>query len=128
MSKPVVQSKSGKRVDLDNMFIRSKWEANYARYLNFLVKCKSIEKWDYEKVEFEFPVKRGNRFYKVDFRVFNLDGTVEFHEVKGYMDASSKTKLKRMAKYYPNINLKVIDKVWFKANTHNLKRLIPYWE
>ena len=30
------RSKSGRRDDLGGLFVRSSWEANYARYLNFL--------------------------------------------------------------------------------------------
>lgn len=128
MAEPTVKSKSGRRVDLDNMFLRSKWEANYARYLNFLIKCKEIEKWDYEKETFKFPDKKRNASYKVDFRVFNLNGSIEYHEVKGYMDNNSRIKLERMAKYYPTVKIKLIDKHWFKANAGKLKRIIPNWE
>lgn len=120
------RSLSGKREDLDNMFFRSKWEANYARYLNFLIKAGEIEKWDYEQEEFKFPVTRGNMYYKCDFRVFYSDRT-EYHEVKGYMDNDSRVKLKRMAKYYPEIKIKVIGAQWFRDN-NRLKKLLPSWE
>ena len=36
------------------LFFRSKWEANYALYLNFLVKQKQIKDWNYEKDVFIF--------------------------------------------------------------------------
>lgn len=103
---------SGKRKDLDNMYFRSRWEANVARYLNFLKKHGKIHKWEYETEEFEFhKIKRGNRFYRIDFKIWDNEGSEPYYwEVKGYLDPSSKTKLKRMAKYYPHIKIHVIGK------------------
>ena len=54
-------------------------------------------------------IKFGTRSYRPDFKIYNNNGTIEYHEVKGYMDAKSKTKIKRMAKYYPKIKLIIID-------------------
>jgi len=118
----------GKRADLNNQFFRSSWEANYARYLNMLIKQKVIIKWEYEPDEFEFvKIKRGNRYYKPDFKVFYSDGSYEYHEVKGYYDKTSLTKLKRFRKYFPHLSLIMIDSEWFKANKH-LKNIIKHWE
>jgi len=114
--KPTI--KSGWRDDLQRYF-RSSWEANYARYLNFIG-----EPWKYESKEWEFPVKRGNRFYKCDFYLPKLD---EYHEIKGWMDKSSQTKLKRMAKYYPEVKIRVISKEEYQAIS-KAKALIPNWE
>lgn len=104
--------KSGK-YDINGklIFFRSKWEANYALYLDFLIKQKEIKKWEYEVDTFVFhKIKFGTRSYKPDFKVINNDGSIAYHEVKGYMDDRSKTKLKRMAKYYPEIKIRLIDK------------------
>ena len=43
------------------------------------------------------------------------------------MDSKSVTKIKRMAKYHPNVILKVIDKDWFKANSPKMKMFIKGW-
>jgi hypothetical protein len=118
----------GKRADLNNQFFRSSWEANYARYLNMLINQNIIIKWEYEPDEFEFvKIKRGNRYYKPDFKVFYSDGSYEYHEVKGYYDKTSLTKLKRFRKYFPHLSLIMIDEQWFKAN-NNLKQIIKNWE
>ena len=59
------------------MFFRSKWEANYACYLDFLVKQKQIKKWEYEPDCFIFEeIKFGTRSYRPDFKVTNNDGSV----------------------------------------------------
>lgn len=92
-------------------FFRSLWEANYALYLDWLKKTKNIKDWGYEKQIFIFEeIKRGTRSYKPDFQIINNDGTIEYHEVKGWMDAASKTKIDRMKKYYPEIKLILIQK------------------
>lgn len=120
--------KGGMRDDL-GIYVRSAWEANYARYLNWLVSIGEIKEWQYEPDTFEFTgVKKGTRFYTPDFKITNLDNSIEYHEVKGYMDSRSKTKLKRMAKYYPGIKLIVIDGKAYSALAKDVKRLIPEWE
>lgn len=123
------QYKGGKREDLNGLFVRSSWEANYARYLNWLVSIGEIASWAYEAEQFEFKnIKRGTRFYIPDFKITNKDGTIEYHEIKGYMDEKSATKLKRMAKYYPEIKLILIGASEYRALSNQLKSLIPNWE
>jgi hypothetical protein len=43
------------------------------------------------------------------------------------MDAKSATKIKRMAKYYPQIVLNVVDKKWFAQNGSKLKGILKGW-
>lgn len=118
--------KQGKRSDLSHN-CRSAWEANYARYLKFLISKGQIQGYEYEAEEFWFPVKRGTRSYLPDFKVTLPSGQVEYHEVKGYMDAVSKTKLKRMAKYHPHIKIVVIGKAEYNA-IKKWSSLIENWE
>jgi hypothetical protein len=120
--------KGGRRADLGGRFFRSATEANWARYLNFLQKLGQIRGWEFETEEFEFPVKRGNRFYKIDFKVFQSNGSVVYQEVKGYMDRDSRTKLKRMAQYHPHIRIEVVDSKRYQAVSKQVKGLIPNWE
>jgi len=92
-----------------NIYFRSKWEANYALYLEFLKKNKSIKNWSFEKDVFIFEkIKFGTRSYRPDFKIFNNNGTFEYHEVKGWMDKKSATKLNRMRIYYPTIKIVLI--------------------
>lgn len=110
------------------IFARSRWEANYARFLEFRKSQKEILDWEHEGETFWFEkIRRGCRSYLPDFTVTLLDGTKEYHEVKGWMDARSKTKLKRMAKYHPTIQIKLVQKDWFQANK-NLAKILPGWE
>lgn len=110
------------------IYFRSRWEFNYAVYLQFLVEQKQIAKWEHEPETFWFSgVKRGCVTYLPDFRVTNCDGSIEYHEVKGWMDDRSKTKLRRMKKYHPAVKLRVIDGKWFKANGPKLS-FLKGWE
>jgi len=110
------------------MFFRSKWEANYAIYLNFLMKQKEIKKWEYEKDMFLFDkIISGTRTYRPDFKVFNNNGKTEYHEVKGWMDAKSKTKLKRMKIYYPQIKMILIDKFVYADIKNKVGGLLKFY-
>lgn len=122
--------RQGRRPDLGNQFFRSAWEANFARYLNFLIDNDDIAKWEYEPDTFWFEaIKRGVRSYKPDFKVWDSeDSKPYYYEVKGWMDAKSKTKLKRMAKYHPSIKIIVIGRKEYSSIQKNLSKIIPNWE
>lgn len=110
-------------------YFRSKWEANYARYLEFLKQHKEIAEWQHEPKTFWFEkIKRGCRSYLPDFEIINNDGSIEYHEVKGWYDERSQTKIKRMKKYYPNVKLKVIFEKEYKSIARSLSGLIKEWE
>ena len=105
------------------IFFRSLWEVNYALYLDYLKSNGDIKQWTFEEDTFWFEkIKRGVRSYKPDFKVTLNDGSIEYHEVKGYMDAKSKTKINRMRIYHPEVKLILIEKdlynelksKWFK--------------
>jgi hypothetical protein len=113
----------------EKYYFRSSWEVVYARYLEWLKHNKKIDDWTYEEDTFWFEnIKRGVRSYTPDFKLYitNENGMsrIEYHEVKGYMDSKSKTKIKRLKKYYPNINFELIDKHVYK-DINAMERLYP---
>jgi len=111
-----------------NIFFRSLWEANYALYLDFLIKQGEIKKWQFEVDTFWFEkIRRGVRSYKPDFKIFLNNGKIEYHEVKGWMDTKSKTKLKRMEKYYPEIKLIVIDEKSYKDIKSKIGKMLKFY-
>jgi hypothetical protein len=121
--------KYGKREDLGGQFFRSRWEANYARYLNLQQAKGLIASWEYEAETFWFEaIKRGVRSYTPDFKVTEKTGTVYFAEVKGWMDPKSKTKIKRMAKYHPSVRLRVVGEKEYREIERKLGAVIPGWE
>lgn len=110
-------------------YFRSRWEANYARYLQFLLEKNQITKWEHEPETFWFEkIKRGCRSYLPDFRVTEPNGSIVYHEVKGWMDDRSKTKIKRMGIYHPTVRLIVIDAKPYKEIQKKLSSLLPGWE
>ena len=111
-----------------SVYFRSKWEANYALYLDWLIAQKKIKDWEYESETFFFDkIKLGTRSYRPDFKIFNLDGSVQYDEVKGYLDSKSKTKLKRMAKYFPQVKVVLIEKAFYSDMMKKLKGLIKFY-
>lgn len=130
MNHGYTRAKGGRRADLNGIYFRSAWEANYARYLRLLVQQGQIIGWDYEPKTFIFEtIKRGNRAYTPDFLVRFAGGRHEWHEVKGWMDDSSRVRLKRMAQFYPAEVVKVIEGPWFRqAVRSGLARTLFGWE
>ena len=120
----------------EKRYYRSRWERNYARYLEWLKQQGEIRCWKYEPKTFWFKPNKelglkgitcGVTNYTPDFRVVEKSGDVEYREVKGWLDPKSKTKLRRMAQYFPDIKIVVIGKDSIKAVT-KWARLIPGWE
>ncbi len=108
-------------------YMRSKWEYNYACYLDFLKEHNEIKDWEHEPKTFWFDnIKRGVRSYLPDFKIIKNNGAIEYHEVKGYMDKRSKTKIKRLSKYYPHIKLIIISKKEYKEIA-KWSKLIKGW-
>ncbi len=111
------------------VFFRSSWEANYARYLEWMKKNGFVLEWEHEPETFWFDkVKRGCVSYLPDFRVTMPNGSIEYHEVKGYMDDRSKVKLKRMKKYYPRIKMVLINAKFYRSLANKISKAIPGWE
>lgn len=112
-----------------NIFFRSGWEANYARFLEYM-RCRGeIVAWEHEPKTFWFPgVRRGAVSYLPDFKVTKPCGLEEYHEVKGWMDSRSKTKLRRMRKYFPKVIVIVIDAEAYRRLAAWWGRIVPGWE
>lgn len=110
-------------------FFRSRWEANYARYLEWLRSIGQVASWQHEAHTFWFEgIKRGVVSYLPDFKVTNPGGSVEWHEVKGWMDARSKTTIARMGRYHPKEKLIVIREKQYREIQNKVSSLIPGWE
>lgn len=110
-------------------YYRSKWEANYAYYLEWLKQGGHIKAWAHEPKTFWFEgVKRGCVSYLPDFHVVENNGSEAYHEVKGWMDARSATKIRRMAKYHPTVKLIVIDTKAYAELKKKVSKIVPGWE
>lgn len=110
-------------------YYRSRWEANYARYLEWMRLQGLIAGWLHEPKTFWFEgIKRGAVSYLPDFCVKDNQGNETYHEVKGWMDNRSKTKIRRMAKYHPKVTLIVVDSKAYKYLERNFQSIVPEWE
>ena len=78
---------------------RSKWELDYARYLDVLKATRRIVDWDYEPERLEIGA---GAHYTPDFRVMLPGGGYEFREVKGYQREAAMVRLKVAAKHFPH--------------------------
>lgn len=88
-----------------------------------------IVEWQHEPKTFWFEgIRRGCVSYLPDFKITYNDGSNEWVEVKGYMDAKSRTKIKRFRKYFPEESLRVVDATWYKANAPKLSLIVDGWE
>jgi hypothetical protein len=112
--------------DKPPIYFRSTWEYYYAIFLEKLRAENKIIDWKHEPKCFWFEgIKRGVRSYLPDFCITHLNGTEEWSEVKGYFDSKSQTKMKRMAKYYPEVKIRLVGADWFKINLKSCKALEP---
>jgi len=124
------RTKGGKRSDLGDIHFRSSWEANYARYLNLMMKMGVVEKWDFEPETFWFDgIKRGVCSYKPDFRIkYKGDDRLEYVEIKGWIVAKDRVKWKRMAKYHPHIRLVIVKAKEYYTLKRKWGSAIQNWE
>jgi len=126
--------RAGKREALGGLFVRSRWENNYALWLIRLQEQGEILGWKYEWKTFVFhKIKRGTRSYTPDFAIWETSKNPKqpdyYIEVKGYMDKISKTRLSRMERYYPQVKIILVDSKWFNdAEKKGICRLFPGWE
>ena len=112
--------------DKQPIYFRSSWEYYYSLFLEKLRQERKIIDWKHEPKCFWFEgIKRGVRSYLPDFCITHLNGKEEWCEVKGYFDSKSQTKMKRMAKYYPEVNIRLVGSDWFKVNLKSCKALEP---
>jgi hypothetical protein len=154
LNRKVVRSKGGKREDLGGMYFRSAMEANVARVFEALKARAVILSWEHEPRVYsftEFGYKRGPWAYTPDFSVswnpifvnratwantlpgarpwtVNLTDCLEIFEVKGREVGSDRSKMRRMRKHYPEIQLTLIGAVEYRAMAGFWKTIINGWE
>lgn len=83
-------------------------EAKYAETLDWMIKAKEIKKWERQhKISLDINgVHIANYF--IDFKVFLMDGTVEYHEVKGMATDLWRLKWRMTQAIYPDYKLVLI--------------------
>lgn len=108
------------------LYFRSKWEANYALYLQWLKEQGEIKDWEYEPQPFyEFPIKHGTTRYLPDFRITKLDDSYYLAEIKGY--SQGMIKLRRMAKYFPKVKIELVDAKEYNALKKKIGKMLNWY-
>ena len=85
----------------------SKLEARYAEQLKTLQLAGKVIGW-LEQVPLHLP---GGITYRLDFVVFDADGSVRFVETKGYETPQWRDKIKLAREAYPWIDIEVVKRV-----------------
>lgn len=114
------------------MYFRSKWEANYALYLDWLIKQKVIKDWQYEPMpRYDFIMMENGKpkvmglGYLPDFKVINNDDSLYLVELKGAKQGMM--KLKRMKKYYPDIKIELIEAKDYAILKRKVGRMLNWY-
>lgn len=76
----------------------NKTEAAYAERLELQRRGGIIADWAFQPEKLRLADRT---FYTPDFRVINVDATVEFHEVKGHWEDDARVKIKVAAAQHP---------------------------
>lgn len=117
--RPTSHTRGGFREDLGH-YVRSSWEADYARILNYLG-----EPYAYEPKTFLLVRRDGSEMtYTPDFYLPNKD---EYVEIKGFMRDLDQEKINLMAEQYPDICLTLVSSTKF-AEFEMAYRDLVAWE
>jgi hypothetical protein len=104
---------------------RSGWEANYARLLQWRLERGEIRDWEHEP---ETVWLASGVSYLPDFRVVMADGSTEYHEVKGYLDARSAAKVAGAVDALPGARFVLVDTAAYRALSVTHSGVVPGWE
>jgi hypothetical protein len=73
-------------------------ETRWAAELELRRQVGQIARWDFEPEKLRLADRT---YYTPDFRVLLNDGTVEFHETKGFWEEDARVKFKVAAEQHP---------------------------
>ena len=106
--------RGGVREDL-GFYVRSSWEANFARYLIH-------EGKDFKYEPDSFLLKSG-RTYTPDFKVGDI-----YYEVKGWWTARAKEKFEQFRLQYPDIKVEIVGEPEYNDLCGRFSSTIQHWE
>ena len=79
----------------------NKLERRYSLHLATLKAAGEIHDWAFEPEKFRLANKGDACFYTPDFRLLLNDGTVEFHDTKGFLEEDANIKMKWFVQQHP---------------------------
>ena len=100
---------------------RSKFECQWAKYLQFLKDKKQIHDWQYEPYRIYFQnCTRGPYSYLLDFLITENSGATLWQECKGELDSDAASKFRLMAEQRPQERIElVMQRIPKKGNAAN---------
>lgn len=107
---------------------RSGWEYNYCLYLQWLKEQKQIKDWEHEPQRYHFidtkvnPPRAYGNGYLPDFKVIRNNGTFYLVEIKG--QKQGKMKLKRMKRWYPDIEIELVEAKEYMALKNKVGKML----
>ena len=106
--------RGGIREDI-GFYVRSRWEANFARYLIY-----TNQQFQYEPESF---LLSDGRTYTPDFKVGDT-----YFEVKGWWTDSAKEKFEMFRQQFQHIQMKIVDGTEYNQIETEYSNIIPNWE
>jgi len=129
--KKFAHHKAGKRtIGGNEIYFPNQMEANYYRYLHWMREHGMIADFEYQPDYLDFTqygFTHGTTRYRPDFKVTEKDGSTYYVETKGWLDAKSKTKLKR-AREYSKVRVNLVLYREYKQLEKQISGLVPEWE
>lgn len=119
------RGKRGFRTDI-GLYMRSEWEANWARWLAWMQSTGNVLGWAYEPDSFALTIDGKRVRYVPDFKV-EWNGKTEYHEVKGLMDKRSAQKICAMRRQHPQVRLVVVNERVYKGLARRFEQIVPNW-
>lgn len=129
--RPLYNGSRWGRITIDGRtyLMKSTWERNFARYLDWQKRAGQIFDWDYEPRTFVFSKRIiGARSLTPDFLVTYRDGSHFWFEVKGMEMGSFSTKLRLMRKEFPTEQITVVRTGDYRQLAIDMASRIPGWE
>lgn len=115
------------------IYFPNRMEANLYRYYDWLAGKGIIQYFVYcndkgcrEKHTFKFG-GRGATSYLPDFFIQEDENNSYYIEAKGYLSASDKAKMNKMAKYFPKVRVEILTWDRYKGIEAQVGQMIPGW-
>lgn len=118
MNKKFQRYASGRTATRDGM---NNLERRYADNLRKLQLADEIHSFAFERHNLKLADKT---YYKPDFEVMLPDGTIEFHEVKGFMQEDANVKIKVAAGQFPQFVFRLVR--WDRLEGWKIRALPPH--
>lgn len=116
MNRSKLRSRARGRIDTKSGM--NSLEKRYSDYLCTLQLAGEIHSFSFERHNLKLADKT---YYKPDFEVMLMDGTIEFHETKGFMRDDANVKIKVAAQQFPQYVFRLVQwdrKIGWKINPY----------